>query len=56
MADAPGVLADLVLEEVAVADTVHSVAAAEWRLPKKIRHLDSSRLLADAIIAAHAGR
>jgi ribose-phosphate pyrophosphokinase len=56
MGEAPSVLSDPVFEEVAVADTVRSVAAAEGWLPEKIRHLDSSRLLADAIIAVHAGR
>jgi ribose-phosphate pyrophosphokinase len=56
MGEAPAVLGDPVFEQIAVADTVRSVAAAEGRLPEKIRHLDSTRLLAEAIIAAHAGR
>ena len=56
MGEAPSVFADPVFEEIAVADTVTSVAAAEGRLPEKIRHLDFSRLLAEAIITAHAGR
>jgi ribose-phosphate pyrophosphokinase len=56
MGQAPAVLADPVFEGIAVADTVRSVAAAEGRLPGNILHLDSSRLLADAIIAAHVGR
>ena len=56
MGEAPSVFADPVFEEIALADTVTSVAAAEGRLPEKIRHLDSSRLLAEAIITAHAGR
>ncbi len=56
MGEAASVFADPVFEEIAVADTVTSVAAAEGRLPKKIRHLDSSRLLAEAIIITHAGR
>jgi ribose-phosphate pyrophosphokinase len=56
MGEAPSVLGDPVFEEIVVADTVRSVAAAEGRLPEKIRHLDSTRLLADTIIAAHAGR
>jgi ribose-phosphate pyrophosphokinase len=56
MGQAPAVLADPVFEGIAVADTVHSVAASEGRLPASILHLDSSRLLAEAIIAAHAGR
>jgi ribose-phosphate pyrophosphokinase len=56
MNPAPTVLADPVFEGIAVADTVRSAAAAEGRLPGNILHLDSSRLLAEAIIAAHAGR
>jgi phosphoribosylpyrophosphate synthetase len=56
MGEAPAVLSDPVFEEIAVADTVRSAAAAEGRLPEKIRHLDSTRLLAEAIIAVHAGR
>ena len=56
MGQAPTVLADPVFEGIAVTDTVYSVAAAEGRLPKSIVHLDSSRLVADAIIAAHSGR
>lgn len=56
MGKAPAVLADPVFEGIAVADTVRSVAAAEGRLTGSILHLDSSRLLADAIIAAHVGR
>jgi ribose-phosphate pyrophosphokinase len=56
MGEAPAVLADPVFEGIAVADTVRSVAAAEGRLPGNILHLDSSRLLADAIVAAHVGR
>jgi ribose-phosphate pyrophosphokinase len=53
---APVVLADPVFEGIAVADTVRSVAAAEARLPANILHLDSSKLLAEAIITAHVGR
>jgi ribose-phosphate pyrophosphokinase len=56
MGEAPSVLGDPVFEEIAVADTVASVAAAKGRLPQKIRHLDSSSLLAEAIITAHSGR
>ena len=56
MGEAPSVFADPVFEEIAVADTVTSVAAVEGRLPENIRHLDFSRLLAEAIITAHAGR
>jgi ribose-phosphate pyrophosphokinase len=56
MGTAPAVLGDPVFTEVAVADTVRSIAAAEGRLPENIRHLDSTKLLAEAIIAAHAGR
>jgi len=56
MGEASTVLDDPIFEEIAVADTVNSVAATEGRLPEKIRHLDSSGLLADAIITAHAGR
>ena len=48
------VLADPVFEGIAVTDTARSVAAAEGRLPQNIIHLDSSRLVADAIIAAHS--
>ena len=50
------IFADPVFEGVAVADTVRSIAAAEARLPPNIVHLDSSKLLAEAIIAAHVGR
>src|SRR6516165_3972936 len=56
MGQAPTVLADPVFEGVAVTDTVRSVAAAEGRLSQTIVHLDSSKLVADAIIAAHSGR
>ena len=56
MGRAPVVFADPVFEAIAVADTVRSVAAAAGRLPGNILHLDSSKLLADAIIAAHVGR
>jgi ribose-phosphate pyrophosphokinase len=56
MGEAPAVLADPLFEGVAVTDTVRSVAAVEGRLPKSIVHLDSARLVADAIIAAHSGR
>ena len=56
MGEAPSVFADPVFEEIAVTDTVTSVAAAKGRLPEKIRHLNSSSLLAEAIITAHAGR
>ena len=55
MGEAPAVLADPLFESVTVTDTVRSVAAAEGRLPKSIVHLDSARLVADAIIAAHSG-
>ena len=55
MGQAPVVLADPLFESVTVTDTVRSVAAAEGRLPKSIVHLDSARLVADAIIAAHSG-
>jgi ribose-phosphate pyrophosphokinase len=53
---APAVLADPVFAGIAVADTVCSVAAAEGQLSGNIQHLDSSKILADAIIAAHRGR
>ena len=56
MGQAPSVLADPLFEGIAVTDTVRSRAAAEERLPQSIVHLDSSRLVADAIIAAHSGR
>jgi ribose-phosphate pyrophosphokinase len=56
MGQAPTVLGDPVFEGIAVTDTVRSVAAAESRLPQSIVHLDSSRLVADAIIAAHSGQ
>jgi len=56
MGQAPAVLADPVFEGIAVADTVRSLAAGEGRLPGNIGHLDSSKLVAEAIIAAHAGR
>jgi ribose-phosphate pyrophosphokinase len=54
--EAPQKLADPVFEAILVTDTVSSRAAAEGRLPDKIRRLDSSKLVAEAIIAAHAGR
>jgi ribose-phosphate pyrophosphokinase len=53
---APTVLADPVFAGLAVTDTVRSIAAAEGRLSENVRHLDSSRLVAEAIIAAHSGR
>jgi ribose-phosphate pyrophosphokinase len=53
---APAVLTEPGFEGIAVTDTVRSVAAAKGRLPRSIIHLDSSRLVADAIIAAHSGR
>jgi len=56
MGQAPSVLADPLFEGIAVTDTVRSRAAAEGRLPQSIVHVDSSRLVADAIIAAHSGR
>jgi ribose-phosphate pyrophosphokinase len=56
MGQAPTVFADPVFEGIAVTDTVRSIAAAEGRLPQTISHLDSSRLVAEAIIAAHSGR
>jgi ribose-phosphate pyrophosphokinase len=55
MGQAPTVLADPIFEGIAVTDTVHSAAEAERRLPKTIVHVDSSRLVGDAIIAAHSG-
>ena len=55
MGEAPAVLADPLFESVTVTDTVRSVAAIERRLPNSIVHLDSARLVADAIIAAHSG-
>jgi len=56
MGKAPSVLADPLFEGIAVADTVRSVAAVEQRLPGNIVHVDSSRLVADAIMVAHTGR
>jgi ribose-phosphate pyrophosphokinase len=53
---APAVLGDPLFEEVAVTDTVRSTAAAEERLPDNIVNLDSSKLIADAIMVAHSGR
>ena len=53
---APSVLADPLFEGIAVADTVRSVAAVEQRLPGNIVHVDSSKLVADAIMVAHTGR
>jgi ribose-phosphate pyrophosphokinase len=55
MGEAPAVLADPLFESIAVADTVRSVAAVEHRLPSNIVHLDSSKLVADAIMMAHTG-
>jgi ribose-phosphate pyrophosphokinase len=56
MGEAPAVFADPVFESIAVTDTVHSLAAREGRLSRNIVHLESSGLVADAIIAAHSGR
>jgi len=56
MGQAPTVLADPVFEGIAITDTVRSVAAVEGRLQQNIIHLDSSRLVAEEIIAAHSGR
>jgi ribose-phosphate pyrophosphokinase len=55
MSEAPTVLADALFEGVAVTDTVRSIAAVERRLPSKIVQLDSSKLVADAIMMAHTG-
>ena len=49
-------LADPLFESIAVADTVRSIAAVEQRLPSNILQLDSSKLVADAIMMAHTGR
>jgi hypothetical protein len=43
-------------DEIAVTDTVHSMAATEGWLPHNIVHLDSSKLVAHAIMVAHSGR
>ena len=56
MGKAPSVLADPLFEGIVVADTVRSVAAVEQRLPGNIVHVDSSKLVADAIMVAHTGR
>jgi hypothetical protein len=56
MGQAPAVLADPLFEGIAVTDTVRSIAAAAGRLPDSIVHLDSTKLIADAIMVAHAGR
>jgi ribose-phosphate pyrophosphokinase len=56
MGQAPTVLGDRLFEGVAVTDTVQSVGAAEGRLPQNIISLDSTRLIADAIMAAHSGQ
>jgi ribose-phosphate pyrophosphokinase len=53
---APALLADPPFEGVAVTDSVRSIAAAAERLPGSIVHLDSNKLVADAIMVAHAGR
>jgi hypothetical protein len=55
MGKAPTVLADPLFESIAVADTVRSIPAVEQRLPSNIVHLDSSKLVADAIMMAHVG-
>jgi hypothetical protein len=49
------VLGDPAFAEVAVADPVRSAAAAQGRLTEDIRHLDSTRLLAETIITATPG-
>jgi ribose-phosphate pyrophosphokinase len=56
MQRAAAVLGDPVFEGIAVTDTVRSVAAASGQLPGTILHLDSTRLVADAIAVAHSGR
>ena len=56
MGEAARTLADPVFESILVTDTVASRAAAEGRLPEKILRLDTSKLVADTIIADHAGR
>lgn len=48
-------LADPLFESVAMTDTVRPVATAEGRLPESVVCLDSTQLVADAIIAAHSG-
>ena len=55
MGKAPAVLADPLFEGVALTDTVRSIAAVEARLPSNIVRLDSSKLVADAIMMAHTG-
>jgi ribose-phosphate pyrophosphokinase len=56
MQGAAATLSDPVLEGIAVTDTVHSAAATSGQLRGKILHLDSTKLVADAIAIAHSGR
>jgi ribose-phosphate pyrophosphokinase len=56
MPPAAKALGDPVFEGIAVTDTVHSVTATSGELRGKILHLDSTKLVADAIALAHSGR
>ena len=56
MWQALAVLADPLFEGIAVAYTVRSIAAAAGRLPDNIVLLNSTKLVADAVMVAHAGR
>ncbi len=50
---APALLGEALIEQIAVSDTVPAVSG---RFPAKVCTLDSSKLIAEAIITAHAGQ
>jgi ribose-phosphate pyrophosphokinase len=52
---AGAVLGDPAFAGIAVTDTVHSDAAASGQLPPNIIELDSTKLVAEAIVRAHSG-
>jgi ribose-phosphate pyrophosphokinase len=56
MGAAPQLFADPVFDGVAVTDTIVSTAQLQGRLPPTLARLDSTKLVAEAIIAAHTGR
>lgn len=53
---APSLLADPLFEGVAVTETLRSISAAAAQLPANTVLFDSTKLVADAIMVAHAGR
>jgi len=56
MGQAAAGFADPLFEAIAVTYTIGSSAAVVGRLPASIVRLDSTKLVAEAIMMAHAGR